>query len=78
MVSPKKLFDYVKDEGANLNTMTIALKSTISCETLDVMESFQGTCFEHVFSSVSQYAIVEDFFFKGLKYVSIKSAKTYL
>jgi hypothetical protein len=74
----KKIFVYVKDEGANLNTIKIALKLTISCETLDVMESFEGTCFEHVFSNVCQYAIVEEKVFKGLKYVSIKSMKTYL
>jgi len=36
----KKIFTYVKDEGANLNTMTTTLKSIISCETLCVMESF--------------------------------------
>jgi hypothetical protein len=35
------------------------------------MESFQGTCFEHVYSNVCQYAIVEEEVFKGLKYVSI-------
>jgi hypothetical protein len=35
----KKIFAYVKNEGANLNTMTTTLKS-ISCETLCVMESF--------------------------------------
>jgi hypothetical protein len=56
--------------------MTIALKATISCETLDVMETFKGTCFGHVFSNVCQYAIVEEKVFKSLKYVSIKSTKT--
>jgi hypothetical protein len=45
----KKIFDYVKNEGANLNTMTIALKSIKSWEALGVIESFQGTCFEHAF-----------------------------
>jgi hypothetical protein len=45
--------------------MTIALKSTISCETFDVIESFQGTCLKHVFSNVCQHAIVEDFFLKA-------------
>lgn len=45
----KKIFDHVKYEGANLNTMTIALKSIKSCETLGVIESFHGTCFEHAF-----------------------------
>jgi hypothetical protein len=36
----KKIFAYVKGEGANLNTVTTTLKSIISCETLCVMESF--------------------------------------
>jgi hypothetical protein len=36
----KKIFVYVKDEGANLNTMTTTLKSIISCETLYMMKSF--------------------------------------
>jgi hypothetical protein len=45
----KKMFDYVKNEGANLNTTTIALKSIKSWEALSVIESFQGTCFEHAF-----------------------------
>jgi hypothetical protein len=45
----KKIFDYVKNEGANLNTTTIALKSIKSWEALGVIESFQETCFEHAF-----------------------------
>jgi hypothetical protein len=46
----KKIFTYAKDEGANLNTMTITLKSIVSCEDLGVMKSFQGIWFEHAFS----------------------------
>jgi hypothetical protein len=41
---------YVKDEGSNLNTITITLKSIVSCEVLDLKENFQGTCFGHAFS----------------------------
>jgi hypothetical protein len=41
---------YVKDEGSNLNTMTITLKLVVSCEVLDLEENFQGTCFGHAFS----------------------------
>ncbi len=29
-----KIIAYVKDEGSNLNTMTIALKSIVKCEVL--------------------------------------------
>ncbi len=41
----KKILAYVKNESANMNTMTIVLKSIVSCEALDAMESFHGTCF---------------------------------
>jgi hypothetical protein len=37
-----KIIAYVKDEGPNLNTMTIALKYVIKCEVLGLNESFQG------------------------------------
>ncbi len=39
----------MKDEGSNLNTMTIALKSIISCDMLGFEESFKGSCFGHAF-----------------------------
>lgn len=41
----KKILAYVKDESANMNTMTTNLKSIISCKTLGViLENFHGTC----------------------------------
>jgi hypothetical protein len=45
----KKIAEYVKDEGSNLNTMTIVLKSIVSCEVLDLEENFQGACFGDAF-----------------------------
>jgi hypothetical protein len=36
----KNKIAYVKDEGSNLNTMTITLKSIISCDMLGLEESF--------------------------------------
>jgi hypothetical protein len=45
----KKIITYVKDEGSNLTTMTTALKSIVRCEILGLDESFQSTCFGHVF-----------------------------
>jgi hypothetical protein len=39
----------VKEEGSNLTTMIIALKSTVKCEVLGLGESFQGICFDHFF-----------------------------
>jgi len=35
-----KIIAYVKDEGSNLNTMTITLKSIVKCEVLGIDEIF--------------------------------------
>jgi hypothetical protein len=46
----EKLLDfYVKVEGANFNSMMIALKSIVDYEILGLEESFNGTCFGHAF-----------------------------
>jgi len=45
----KKIIAYVKNEGANLNAMTTALKFVVDCEVLGLEESFQRTCFGHAF-----------------------------
>ncbi len=45
----KKIITFVKDEGANLNAMTLTLKSVVSCDTLGLEEIFNGNCFGHVF-----------------------------
>ncbi len=69
----KKFITYVKDESSNLNEMTFALKSIISCETLSLQESFNGTCFGHVFSKACQYATIDEKMCTNLMYVSIKA-----
>jgi len=69
----KKIVAYVKDEGENLNAMTIVLIFVVNCEVLGMEESFQGTCFGHALSKACQYGIVEEFFSKNLKHISIKS-----
>jgi hypothetical protein len=38
-----------KMTNSNLNAMTYALKSIVSCESLGLEKSFQGTCFGHAF-----------------------------
>ncbi len=48
----KKIIVYVKNEGDNLNTMTITLKSTISCDVLGLTQKNQGSYFGHAFSKV--------------------------
>ncbi len=68
-----KIIAHVKDEGSNLNTMTIALKFVVKCEVLGLDESYQGPCFGHVFSKACQYAITNKKVYMNLKFVSIKS-----
>jgi len=58
--------------NSNLNAMTYALKSIVSCESLGSEESFQGTCFGHAFSKACQYGITKEKVCKNLKYVSMK------
>jgi hypothetical protein len=65
----------VKDQGSNLNTLKNAFKFVVKCETLGLEESFQGTCFGHVFSKAYQYATNDEIFCIGLKYICIKFAQ---
>jgi hypothetical protein len=69
----KKIIIYVKDEGVNLNAMTMAFKTIINCDILGVEESFNETCFGHVFSKTCQYTTIEEKVCKNLKFISIKS-----
>jgi hypothetical protein len=41
---------YVKDEGANLSSLTTALTSIMSCELLHLFQPFVSFCFGHVMS----------------------------
>jgi hypothetical protein len=55
-----KIITYVKDEGSNLNTMTIVLKYVVKHEVLGLDESFQGFCFNNVFFKACQFAITNE------------------
>jgi hypothetical protein len=46
--------------------MTIVLKFIISCEALNLLVFFYGTCFGHVVSKATQYATNDDKIFKDL------------
>jgi hypothetical protein len=74
----KNIVAYVKDEGANLNAMTIVLKYVVNCEVLGMEESFQGTCFGHAFSKACQYRTTKEKVCKNLKHIYIKSTQSYL
>jgi len=63
-----KIIAYVKYEGSNLNTMTIALKYVLKCKVFGLDDSFQGTCFGHVFSRTCQYATTNKKVCKNLKF----------
>ncbi len=61
----KKIIAYANDEGANLNAMTIVLKSIVNWEVLGMEENFQGICFGHAFFKVC----------KDVQYVLIKTTQ---
>ncbi len=67
-------FFNVKHEDANLNTMITILRSIVTCETLGVTESFQGTYFGHAFFKACQYVIVGEKVSRGFKYVFVRYA----
>ncbi len=54
--------------------MTNALKFVVSCEGHGLEESFQGSCFGHVFPRHAKYGMSNEKICKNLKYVSIKFA----
>jgi len=71
-----KIIAYVKDQSANLNAMTIALKSIMNCEVFGMEGSFQGTCFGHVyFLKHVNMGQQNNFLNQNLKHISIKSTQ---
>jgi hypothetical protein len=46
----KKIIVYVKNEGSNLNVVTIALKVVVNYKSFGLEKSFHGICFGHAFS----------------------------
>jgi hypothetical protein len=69
----KILQAYVKDEGSNLNTMMIVLKSVVKCKVLGLDEIFQGFHFGHAFSKACQYATINKKNCRNFKFVPIRS-----
>jgi hypothetical protein len=65
----------VKDEGSNLNAMTIVLKSIMQCELLNLDESFKSTFFGHVFSNACHHVTIVEKVCKNLIFISIKFAQ---
>jgi hypothetical protein len=73
-----KTIAYVKDEGSNLNIMTITFKFVVKCEVLDLNKSFQGVFLGNVFSKTCQHANTNKKICKNFKFVSIKYAQSNL
>jgi hypothetical protein len=51
-----KVTAYVKDEGANLNTLIIRLTSIISCVPLQLPQPHVAICYGHAMLKCCQYA----------------------
>jgi hypothetical protein len=51
----KKIITYVKDEGANLNSMTTTFKFVVNYEVLGLENNFNSTCIGHAFSKFYKY-----------------------
>ncbi len=64
--SSKKIIVYVKNEGANLNFMTRALKFVVKNEVLGLEDNFDGICFGQAFSKTYQYVIPKERYAKIL------------
>jgi hypothetical protein len=52
-----KVIAYVKDEGANLNTLTTKLTSIVSCVPLQLPQPYTTICYGHAISKCCQYVI---------------------
>jgi len=71
----KKIIAFVKDEGANLNVMTLALRFIMSYDILGLEESFNGSCFGRVFFKACQYGATKKKVCKDMRFMSIKNVQ---
>jgi len=55
--------------------VALNLRLIVNYDNLGLKEPFQGTCFGHAMSKVSQYGIMDEEVFAGLHEMSIKSAQ---
>jgi hypothetical protein len=69
----KKIITYANNEGSNLNTMIITLKSIVKSKILSLEESFEGICFGCVFSKACHYATTNKKVYNFFIFVPIKS-----
>ncbi len=69
---------YVKDEGANLNSIITTLTFVVSCEPLQLFQPFISFCFGHVMSKACQYAMNEAKVGVGMKEIGLKDVQAAL
>jgi hypothetical protein len=55
--------------------MIATFKLMSSCEALNLLQPFDGTCFGHVMSKAVQYATNDNKIFKDLAPISVKSTQ---
>ncbi len=68
----QKILTFVKDEGSNLQTHASALTFIVSCNNLNLLEPFDGTCFKHALLEVCQLVTVNEKMSIGLPSTFIK------
>lgn len=69
---------FVKDEGINLGTMVVALRSIINYDPLKLSQVYEGACFGHVMFKMCQCVTNDDKVVVGLILVNVKDVQTYL
>jgi hypothetical protein len=67
-----KIIAFVEDEKSNLQVCASALTSIVSCNNMDLLDPFDGTCFEHAFSIVCKYVNVDEKVPIDLPFVFVK------
>lgn len=68
-----KIMTYVKDEGANLSTITMALMNIISCVPFMLLQTYATISYGHAMSKCCQYATNDFKMCNGMREVSIKA-----
>ncbi len=69
-----KVITYVKDEGANLNTLTTTLTNIVSYVPLQLSQPYAAICYGHVMSKCCQYNTNDLKVCGGMRKVFIKDA----
>jgi hypothetical protein len=72
----KKIIAFVKNEGTNWNVMISTLMSDVSYDIMGLEETFNGSCFGHVFSKACYYGTTKEKVCKDIRFASIKNVQS--